>query len=62
MHDGSLKTLQDVVDFYSDGGHRNPSQDPRMRPLHLADAEKRQLVAFLNALTGSVSDGLGGER
>jgi cytochrome c peroxidase len=62
MHDGSLKTLEAVVDFYSDGGHRNPSQDPRMRPLHLNDTEKRQLVALLKALTGSVSEGLGSER
>ena len=59
MHDGSLATLEAVVDFYSEGGRRNPSQDPRMRPLRLNETEKRQLVALLKALTGSVSEGLG---
>ena len=59
MHDGSLATLEAVVKFYSDGGRRNPYQDPRMRPLGLTADEQQSVVAFLGALTGRPSDGLG---
>jgi cytochrome c peroxidase len=62
MHDGSLATLEDVVQFYSDGGRRNPNQDPRMRPLYLSAEEKHSLVEFLKALTGKVTEGLAGGR
>ena len=58
MHDGSLATLKDVVDFYSDGGRRNPNLDQDIRKLNLSDNEKAQIVAFLNALSGSVQEGL----
>lgn len=51
MHDGSEKTLLDVVRFYNRGGERNPSLDSRMRPLHLSDAEMNDLVEFMRALT-----------
>src|SRR5262245_22525710 len=57
MHDGSLRTLQAVVDFYSDGGRSNPAQDPEIRPLRLTSAEKRALVAFLKSLSGTVREG-----
>ncbi len=53
MHDGSLSTLRDVIEFYDQGGFPNENQDPRIRPLHLEPAEKHHLLAFLNALTGS---------
>jgi cytochrome c peroxidase len=52
MHDGSLATLEQVVDFYDGGGHANPLLDPRMRALHLSPSERRDLVEFLRALTG----------
>jgi len=55
MHDGSLATLDDVVQFYSEGGRRNPNQDPRMRPLQLSPSEKQSLVAFLRSLTGRIT-------
>jgi cytochrome c peroxidase len=61
MHDGSLATLDDVVEFYSAGGRPNPHLDPRLRPRHFAPDEKRALVAFLRALTGRVSEGLAGD-
>lgn len=57
MHDGSLATLDAVVDFYSDGGRKNPGIDPEIRPLHLAVEEKQALVAFLNSLSGSIREG-----
>jgi cytochrome c peroxidase len=57
MHDGSLKSLNEVVDFYNNGG-RLKKDDPLsdflsggIRPLNLDDAEKKDLVAFLEALT-----------
>ena len=47
MHDGSVGTLTDVVEFYDQGGTPNPDLDPELRPLRLTDDEKRALVAFL---------------
>jgi cytochrome c peroxidase len=50
MHDGSLKTLEDVVEFYNKGGIANPNLDPVLAPLGLSAEEVRDLVAFLKAL------------
>lgn len=50
MHDGSLKTLDDVVEFYSKGGTANPHLDAKMSPLNLSNEEVKALVAFLKAL------------
>jgi cytochrome c peroxidase len=55
MHDGSLTSLGEVVDFYNHGGRANPWRDPEVRPLQLSTAEKRQLTAFLRALSGHVT-------
>lgn len=52
MHDGSLRTLKDVVSFYNQGGHPNPGLDPLVHPLDLGDNEVDALVAFLESLTG----------
>jgi cytochrome c peroxidase len=52
MHDGSLKTLDDVVEFYNKGGIPNRNLDNRIKPLHLTAQDKKDLVAFLNALSG----------
>jgi cytochrome c peroxidase len=57
MHDGSLATLEEVVDFYSDGGRANPNLDSRLGRLDLTDAEKRSLAAFLRSLTGEIRSG-----
>ena len=51
MHDGSLATLEDVVEFYSAGGQPNPNLSPLIRPLFLDGYEKAALVAFLRALS-----------
>jgi cytochrome c peroxidase len=56
MHDGSLQTLEDVVEHYDRGGGPNPTLDPALKPLHLTAPEKRALVAFLRALSGIVTD------
>ena len=58
MHDGSLATLQDVIDFYDDGGRKNPHLDPELQPLRLTKEEKTELLAFLKSLTGTVKEGL----
>jgi cytochrome c peroxidase len=50
MHDGSLKSLEDVVEFYNRGGGANPKLDPVLAPLNLSKDEMRDLVAFLKAL------------
>jgi cytochrome c peroxidase len=53
MHDGSLGSLEEVVEFYSAGGQRNPNLSPAMRPLNLHDREKAALVAFMRAMSES---------
>jgi cytochrome c peroxidase len=55
MHDGSMKTLEEVVAFYNEGGHRNPWLSPLIQPLNLTASEQADLVAFLEALTGEVA-------
>jgi cytochrome c peroxidase len=52
MHDGSVLTLTDVVEFYDNGGTSNPGLDAELRPLHLTDSEKAALASFLQALNG----------
>jgi cytochrome c peroxidase len=57
MHDGSQKTLEDMVEFYNNGG-RVSEDDPfspflsgGIRPLNLSDQQKKDLIEFLKALT-----------
>ena len=52
MHDGVFKTLEEVVDFYSKGGGRNPNLSPLVKLLKLNKTEKADLIAFLHALKG----------
>jgi cytochrome c peroxidase len=52
MHDGSLKTLRDVVEFYNRGGVPNAGGSARIVPLRLAEAQIVELVAFLKSLDG----------
>lgn len=57
MHDGSLLTLRDVVDFYNRGGVSHPGLDPAIQPLSLSDSEVDDIVAFLESLTaGNIFD------
>ena len=51
MHDGSLATLEEVIDHYDRGGVTRPSLSDEMRPLGLTTEEKRDLMAFMKALT-----------
>jgi cytochrome c peroxidase len=52
MHDGSLQTLEDVVDFYDIGCLPNKNLDKSIRKLNLTVAEKKDLVEFLKSLSG----------
>ncbi|WP_081613834.1 cytochrome c peroxidase [Rhodopirellula sallentina] len=54
MHDGSQKTLEEVVEWYDKGGHPNPWLSDKMKVLNLTDGEKADLVAFM--VEGLTSD------
>jgi cytochrome c peroxidase len=56
MHDGSIETLREVIEFYDRGGVAHDRLDERIRPLRLRPAEKEDLVAFLESLTGDDVD------
>ncbi len=53
MHNGSLSTLIEVVEFYNRGGVPNETLDYRIKPLALSTSEMADIVVFLKALTGS---------
>ena len=54
MHDGSLATLESVVDFYNDGGKaKRPSVDLNIKLLKLTDQEKKDLVNFMKTLSSN---------
>ncbi|MCK6549981.1 cytochrome-c peroxidase [Myxococcota bacterium] len=52
MHDGSIATLEGVVEHYAIGGFKNPWLSPKMKKLELTKDEKAALVAFMKALDG----------
>ncbi len=52
MHNGVYKTLAEVVEHYNKGGVNMENLDPNLKPLHLNDQEKADIVAFLLSLTG----------
>lgn len=51
MHDGSMKTLEDVIHHYETGGKRHPNQHPVIKPFHLTERERKDLVSFLKTLS-----------
>ena len=58
MHDGSLATLDDVAEFYSNGARRNPDIDAEIRATNFTAEEKRSLLAFLRSLSGEIHEGM----
>jgi cytochrome c peroxidase len=54
MHDGAFETLEEVVDFYNQGGGTASNKSPKILKLNLTKQEKKDLVAFLRALTGKL--------
>jgi cytochrome c peroxidase len=57
MHDGSLPTIESVIEYYNRGGNANAGLDAEIRPLTLSVDDRRALAAFLRALSGTVSEG-----
>ncbi len=51
MHNGVFGTLEEVVEFYNRGGGDDPNKSPLLKPLGLSDQEKKDLLAFLLALS-----------
>lgn len=55
MHDGASASLKEILDFYIGGGNARPNLDKEIRPLDsLTGQERRDLLAFLNSLTGDI--------
>lgn len=52
MHDGSVKTLEEVIELYDRGGEPNQWLDVKMKPLNLTKDEKKDLLEFLKSLEG----------
>jgi cytochrome c peroxidase len=52
MHDGAFKTLEEVMEFFDQGGGKNSNLSPLMKPLGLTKEEKTNIIAFLKALKG----------
>ena len=60
MHNGAFYTLEEVIDFYSNGGVDEngnstsfpENKSPLIKPLNLSDSEKEDLLAFLEAFSG----------
>lgn len=53
MHNGSIATLRDVIEFYNRGGIANENLDPLIKPLYLTNQEIGELTVFLKSLTGN---------
>ncbi len=51
LHDGSMSTLEEVVEHFANGGVNDPNKDPLVTPRSLSAQEKADLVSFLRALT-----------
>lgn len=63
MHDGSLRTLKEVIDFYVGGGNSNPHLDPKIKSLeYLSGQERADLQSFLESLTGEAPPNSGPPR
>jgi cytochrome c peroxidase len=53
MHDGSIQTLDEVIEHYMGGGFDHPNKDSRIQPFLITQDEKLALIAFLKSLTDS---------
>jgi cytochrome c peroxidase len=58
MHDGSVRTLEAVIELYDRGGIERPSRSRSIKPLHLTATERADLLAFLATLSTSTDRGL----
>ncbi len=53
MHNGSIATLAEVIEFFNQGGGDDPNKTKLLKPLGLSAEEKQALEAFLRSLTGT---------
>ncbi|GAA5221115.1 cytochrome c peroxidase [Membranihabitans marinus] len=53
MHDGRFQTMEEVLDHYNSGGHRQINTDPLIQPLGLSEKQKFQVIEFIKTLTDS---------
>lgn len=51
MHNGSLATLEEVMEHYASGGHPTSLTDPLLRDIDLTEKQKDQIISFLHTLT-----------
>ncbi|MGD8886738.1 MAG: hypothetical protein PVF34_14015, partial [Gammaproteobacteria bacterium] len=58
FHDGSAKTLNDVIEHYMTGGVVQTNLSPNMIKPNLTKQDKKDLIAFLEALTGKIDPAL----
>ncbi len=56
MHDGSQKTLLEVINYYDKGGTPNSHLSTDMKKLNLSEQDKADLVEFLESLTGEMAE------
>ena len=56
MHDGTLKSLEEVIDFYNRGAQANPNLDSSIKPLSLSPEEKSDLATFLRTLSARATN------
>ncbi len=59
MHDGKLKTLKDVMDFYAGKGNSNANLDAKMKTINLNARDRDDLVEFMKSLTGDLPPNVG---
>jgi len=52
MHNGTIKTLADVVAFYNNGGGNDANKDKAIKPLGMSAGDQADLVAYLESLSG----------
>ncbi|HHT9126777.1 MAG TPA: cytochrome-c peroxidase [Candidatus Brocadiia bacterium] len=52
LRNGFMRTLMEVIEFYDQGGGRDPNKDKEMKRLNLTQQEKQDLEEFMKALTG----------
>ena len=50
MHDGSIKSIEEVIDHYSEGIQQHKNLSHQLEPFHFSKREKKQLIAFLGSL------------
>jgi cytochrome c peroxidase len=56
MHNGSLGSLEAVVEFFSHGGGEDPNKSPLLQKRSFSEEEKSALLSFLHSLSGTVPE------